>query len=123
MFKDLRKMGIAAEFMYMDFAGFRTLDSVIRAQQVFKAHSFTIITQKFHCERALFIAKYHNIDAICFAADYPQGHYFVRFRVLCAYFSDTRYFNGKGTLFLGEPEPLPPPTTVPIVELEDVPSH
>ncbi|AET15852.1 protein SanA [Pasteurella multocida 36950] len=124
MFKDLRKMGIAAEFMYMDFAGFRTLDSVIRAQQVFKAHSFTIITQKFHCERALFIAKYHNIDAICFAADYPQGHYFVRFREFFArILVILDILMEKEPYFLGEPEPLPPPTTVPIVELEDVPSH
>ncbi|WP_101775960.1 SanA/YdcF family protein [Pasteurella oralis] len=119
MFKDLRKMGIPQEFMYMDFAGFRTLDSVIRAEQVFKAHSFTIITQKFHCERALFIAKYHDIDAICFAAEYPHGHYFVRFREFFArILAIFDLLMEKKPHFLGEPEPLPSPTTVPIVEFE-----
>ncbi|MXN87905.1 protein SanA [Pasteurella canis] len=119
MFKDLRKMGIPQEFMYMDFAGFRTLDSVIRAEQVFKAHSFTIITQKFHCERALFIAKYYDIDAICFVAEYPHGHYFVRFREFFArILAILDLLMEKEPHFLGTPEPLPPPASVPIAELE-----
>ncbi|MGY4677231.1 SanA/YdcF family protein [Pasteurella sp. P03HT] len=119
MFKDLRKMGLPQEFMYMDFAGFRTLDSVIRAKQVFNAHSFTIITQKFHCERALFIAQYYDIDAICFAAEYPHGHYFVRFREFFARIvAIVDLLMEKEPHFLGEPEPLPPPVTVPIVELD-----
>ncbi|HDR1022046.1 TPA: YdcF family protein [Pasteurella multocida] len=117
MFKDLKKMGIPTEFMYMDFAGFRTLDSVIRADRVFKAHSFTIITQKFHCERALFIAKYHNIDAICFAANYPQGYHFVRFREFFARLQLLwDLLIEKEPHFLGQPEPLPSPVTIPIIE-------
>ncbi|PJG83168.1 hypothetical protein CVP04_07160 [Caviibacterium pharyngocola] len=115
MFKDLRKMGVPEAFMYMDFAGFRTLDSVIRADQVFKAHSITIITQKFHCERALFIAKYHNIDAICFAADYPEGYTFVRFREFFARLQAVwDLLVEKEPHFLGNPEPLPPPVTLPV---------
>ncbi|MCW9697906.1 MULTISPECIES: SanA/YdcF family protein [unclassified Avibacterium] len=110
MFKDLIKMGIPEEFMYLDYAGFRTLDSVIRADQVFKAHSITIITQRFHCERALFIAKYHNIDAICFAADYPSGYMFVRFREFFARLQAVLdLLVEKEPHFLGKPEPLPPP--------------
>ncbi|MGC7559304.1 SanA/YdcF family protein [Pasteurella sp. PK-2025] len=117
MFKDLRKMGIPAEVMYMDFAGFRTLDSVIRADRVFKARSFTLITQKFHCERALFIAKFHNIDAICYAADYPTGYHFVRFREVFARLQVLwDLLIAKEPHFLGEPEPLPPPSTIPLVE-------
>ena len=68
MARDLKKMGITEEVLFPDYAGFRTLDSIIRAKEVFKAEPMTIITQPFHCERALFIARYHNIDAICFAA-------------------------------------------------------
>lgn len=117
MFQDLKKMGISTEFMYMDFAGFRTLDSVIRADRVFKAHSFTIITQKFHCERALFIAKYHNIDAICFVANYPQGYHFVRFREFFARLQLLwDILIEKEPHFLGQPEPLPSPVTIPIIE-------
>lgn len=110
MFKDLKKMGVPEEFMYRDYAGFRTLDSVIRADQVFKAHSVTIITQRFHCERALFIAKYHNIDAICFVAEYPSGYNFVRFREFFARVQAVfDLLIEKEPHFLGEPEPLPRP--------------
>lgn len=110
MFKDLKKMGVPEEFMYMDYAGFRTLDSVLRADQIFKAHSITIITQRFHCERALFIAKYHNIDAICFVADYPAGYHFVRFREFFARLQAVLdLLIEKEPYFLGNPEPLPPP--------------
>lgn len=63
MFLDLRKMGVSESVMFKDFAGFRTLDSVVRANKVFQVPSFTIISQKFHCERALLIAKHYDIDA------------------------------------------------------------
>ncbi|MEE6031308.1 YdcF family protein [Avibacterium paragallinarum] len=110
MFKDLKKMGVPEEYMYRDYAGFRTLDSVIRADQVFKAHSITIITQRFHCERALFIAKYHNIDAICFVAEYPSGYNFVRFREFFARVQAVvDLLSEKEPRFLGKPEPLPQP--------------
>lgn len=84
MTKDLKKMDIPERFLFQDFAGFRTLDSVVRAEKVFQAGAFTIISQKFHCERALFIAKYHNINAICYVAKYPDGHIKVRLREFLA---------------------------------------
>lgn len=110
MFYDLRKLGVNGEFMYLDFAGFRTLDSVIRAKSVFRADSFTIVSQRFHCERALFIAQYYDIDAICYAAEYPGGHYGVRVREFFArLYMLWDLLTEKGPYFLGEPEPLPPP--------------
>ncbi|MBN6076173.1 YdcF family protein [Aggregatibacter actinomycetemcomitans] len=116
MLQDLKKMGVPQEFIYLDFAGFRTLDSVIRADQVFNAHSLTIISQKFHCERALFIAKFHNIDAICFAADYPQVYSFVRVREFFARLQAVwDLLVEREPHFLGAPEPLPPPVTIPDV--------
>ncbi|QEH45820.1 SanA/YdcF family protein [Aggregatibacter actinomycetemcomitans] len=116
MLQDLKKMGVPQDFIYLDFAGFRTLDSVIRADQVFKAHSLTIISQKFHCERALFIAKFHNIDAICFAADYPQVYSFVRVREFFARLQAVwDLLVEREPHFLGAPEPLPPPVTIPDV--------
>ncbi|WP_279716324.1 SanA/YdcF family protein [Chelonobacter oris] len=110
MFYDLRKLGINSEFMYLDFAGFRTLDSVIRAKSVFHANAITIVSQRFHCERALFIAQYYDIDAVCYAAEYPEGHYGVRFREFFArLYMLWDLLTEKGPYFLGEPEPLPPP--------------
>ncbi len=59
--------------IFLDYAGFRTLDSIIRAKKVFDANEFTLVTQAFHCERALFIADYYDIDAICLAVPSPGG--------------------------------------------------
>lgn len=80
MQNDLRRMGVQKELIKQDFAGYRTLDSIVRAREVYQLEPFVIVTQQFHCERALFIAKYHHIDAVCFAAKYPEGHIKVRIR-------------------------------------------
>ncbi|QUJ68776.1 YdcF family protein [Photobacterium sp. GJ3] len=73
MKRDLLKANIPDEVIVLDYAGFRTLDSVMRARDVFEANSLTIITQRFHCERALFIAEHKQIDAICLAVPAPHG--------------------------------------------------
>ncbi|WP_044470774.1 SanA/YdcF family protein [Mannheimia massilioguelmaensis] len=111
MFKDLRQKGIEEEYLHMDFAGFRTLDSIIRAKEIFHATPMTIITQKFHCERALFIAKFNHIDAICYSAEYPKDYPMVRFREIFARaLMLWEIFTEKEPHFLGTPEPLPSPT-------------
>jgi len=61
--------GVPADRIVLDYAGFRTLDSVIRAKEVFGQSSFTIISQKFHNERALAQARHYGIDAIAYNAD------------------------------------------------------
>nr|WP_165888767.1 ElyC/SanA/YdcF family protein [Mannheimia granulomatis] len=81
---DLLKMGIATQKIKQDYAGYRTFDSIIRAKEVYKLPPFTIVSQKFHCERALLIAKFRDIDAICYAAKYPEGAYQVRVREILA---------------------------------------
>ena len=73
MKRDLLKAEIPDEVIVLDYAGFRTLDSVIRAKNVFEANSLVIITQQFHCERALFIASHKNLNAICLAVPEPRG--------------------------------------------------
>lgn len=65
---DLLELGIPAERLYRDYAGFRTLDSIIRAHDVFQLDKFTIISQAPHNQRALYIAKENQIDAIAFNA-------------------------------------------------------
>ena len=73
MKRDLLRSGIPEQDIVLDYAGFRTLDSVVRAKNVFDANHFVIITQRFHCERALFIADRNQIDAICLAVPEPKG--------------------------------------------------
>lgn len=65
MKKALIKSWVPSDVITMDFAWFRTLDSVVRAKEVFSlTGGFTIISQPFHVERALFLAKSNGIEAI-----------------------------------------------------------
>ncbi len=68
MYKDLINAGIPKAKIYLDFAGFRTLDSIKRAQKIFGLKRFVIISQKFHLERAIFLAKATGANAIGFEA-------------------------------------------------------
>jgi len=65
---DLVALWIPEENIYGDYAGFRTLDSVVRAKEIFGQSGYTIVTQEFHLQRALFLAKSEGIDAIWFVA-------------------------------------------------------
>ncbi len=53
----------------LDYAGFRTLDSVVRSKEIFGQDSVTIITQRFHTYRALFISEYYAVNAVAIVAD------------------------------------------------------
>lgn len=68
----------------LDYAGFRTLDSIVRTRKVFDTNDFLIITQRFHCERALFIALHMGIQAQCFAVPSPKDILTVRVREIFA---------------------------------------
>jgi SanA protein len=72
---DLVKRGVPEHKIYLDYAGFRTLDSIARAKKVFGLKSVTIISQKFHNERALYLAKHFNIKAVAFNAKDISGKY------------------------------------------------
>ncbi len=67
--KDLLKRGIPESKIYLDYAGVRTLDSVVRSNLIFGQNNITVISQRFHVERAIFIAKNRNINAIGFVAN------------------------------------------------------
>lgn len=71
MQKSLIAMGVPESAIYCDYAGFTTLDSIIRARDVFGQTSFTIISQKFHNERAVWLARENGISAIGLNAEEP----------------------------------------------------
>ena len=73
MEKDLIKAGIPKKYIAADYAGFRTLDSVVRAEAIFDLEDYIIVSQKFHLERALFIAKAKGQKVIGFAAKELEG--------------------------------------------------
>lgn len=68
MRKALLRKGVPDTAIYMDYAGLRTFDSVLRCKKVFGQDSFVIISQRFHLERALFIARNQGIQAVGVAA-------------------------------------------------------
>lgn len=65
---DLIAMGVPKERIFMDYAGFRTLDSVLRLKKVFGENAVTIISQPFHNQRAVFIANHKDISAVAYNA-------------------------------------------------------
>ena len=71
MMADLVALGVPKDRFVLDYAGFRTLDSVVRAKNVFGRDSVTIISQEFHNVRALYLAENVGVDAIAFNALYP----------------------------------------------------
>lgn len=60
--------GVPAKAVTMDREGLRTLDSMVRAKEVYGLTHFTIVSQQEHDERALLIARHYDMDAIALAA-------------------------------------------------------
>lgn len=76
--EDLIDRGVAPDDIYLDYAGFRTLDSMVRAKEVFGLDSFTVISQKFHNERAIYIAKHYDLEVIGYNAQDLRGRHGMR---------------------------------------------
>ena len=105
--EDLVSAGIPDSMIYLDYAGFRTYDSMVRAKEVFGLTSFTIISQPFHNERALYIAARKGLDAIAFnAPDVQLRKWQIRMTVrewLARTKAVADNYLGKQPHFLGEP--------------------
>ena len=70
---DLIKRGIPEKYITLDYAGFSTLDSVVRASAIFDLDDFIIVSQRFHIERALYIADKKELQAIGYTAKDIEG--------------------------------------------------
>lgn len=68
MKKALVDRGVPEEAIYQDYAGFRTLDSVIRCKEIFGQERFTVISQEFQAKRAVYIARNHGIETFGYNA-------------------------------------------------------
>lgn len=68
MLNKLVELGAPAGSVTLDFAGFRTFDSVIRAKEIFETDDIIIVSQEYHLQRALYIANQHGIKAVGFTA-------------------------------------------------------
>ncbi|WP_237465796.1 SanA/YdcF family protein [Vibrio stylophorae] len=110
MRRDLLAAGIPGDKIHLDYAGFRTLDSIVRAKEVFETNHFVVVSQGFHCERALFIADYKEIDAICLAVPSPDGSAGRKIRIREAFARVKAvldlYFTDQQPKFLGPKVPI-----------------
>jgi Uncharacterized membrane protein len=60
--------GVPADRIALDFAGFRTLDSIVRAKKVFGLSEVCVISQRDHAQRAVYIARQKGLAAVAFPA-------------------------------------------------------
>ena len=54
--------GVPASAIFLDGKGYRTICSIVNANKVYGLKSFTIISQKFHNERAIYQAEHLGLD-------------------------------------------------------------
>ncbi|HUK81150.1 MAG TPA: ElyC/SanA/YdcF family protein [Verrucomicrobiae bacterium] len=70
--------GVPEAAITLDYAGFRTLDSVVRARRVFGVRDAVIVSERFHVERALFLADRCGLNAVAFAAPNPARRWMLK---------------------------------------------
>jgi SanA protein len=90
----LVQRGVPASAIYRDFAGLRTVTSIVRARDIYGQKRFIVVSQRAHVDRALFLARHLGLDAWGY---YPQeadprfaitlsyGDYYARLVVLYAF--------------------------------------
>jgi len=110
MKKALVLLGVPDSVITLDYAGLRTLDSIVRSKEIFGQDKITIITQPFHSYRALFISHFYNIDAVALVTQDLTNE--APFKVYVReYFARTKavldlYILNTAPRHLGEKEPL-----------------
>lgn len=103
--------GVPADRIVCDYAGLRTLDSVVRAKEIFGADTILVISQRFQNERAIYLAQAHGMEAYGFNAEdveIPAG-YKTRLREVGArvkMWLDVNFLNTRPK-HLGEKEEMP----------------
>ncbi len=107
---DLIAAGIDSSVIFLDYAGFSTFDSVVRLKEIFSQDSVTIISQQFHNERALYMARREGITAVAFNATDVSAKYGFRVQMrekLARVKVFVDYWFGKKPKFLGNKVIIP----------------
>ncbi len=110
----LIRKGVPADAITRDFAGFRTLDSMIRANRVFGAESITVISQEFHNYRAVFLARRYGVDAVAYCAQNSPTTY--RYRVIAREYIARVVAVGDCYIWFRKPKFLGPEELIEIAE-------
>lgn len=110
MRKALIELGVPGSAITMDFAGLRTFDSIARMRDVFGLTRATIITQRYHAHRAVFLGRKMGMLVVAYAPG-PRADARQRVREVFARVKAILdlYVLRTEPRFLGEPIPLPIP--------------
>ncbi|MDH2293273.1 ElyC/SanA/YdcF family protein [Cobetia sp. 1AS1] len=113
MWRDLRARNVPQEFMTLDYAGFSTFDTLVRAHKVFGVDEAVLVTQPWHLPRALFIADALGLEAVgcpAISERQPPGlKLMLREWLARAATVGDLYLWGRKPRFLGPQESLPTP--------------
>lgn len=121
MYQALVALGVPPTAMTFDFAGFRTLDSVVRAREVFGLERVTVISQRYHDYRAVFIARNRGLEAVAYARPEEETRqplrtetreYLARAKAvldLFVLFKRPKYLGERRTVEFDAPHPNPSP--------------
>lgn len=111
MLNSLVALGVPDSVIFLDYAGFRTFDSMVRAKKVFGQDSITVISQHWHNQRAIYVARKQGIDIVGFDAQdaivrkaYIKNH---AREILAKVKAVVDVLLGKQPHFLGEPVIIP----------------
>jgi len=105
MRRELIKANVPDSVLYLDYAGLRTLDSMVRSREIFGQDSIIVVSQKFHNQRAVFLANAYGIKAVGFNAPDPQQHSMKKVLIREVFARVKVFFDlltGKGPRFLGD---------------------
>lgn len=81
MKRSLMEKGVPAAAIACDYAGSRTLDSVLRFKHIFGQSSGIVISQEFHNARAIYIAQHHALQLSGFNAQDVEAYQAFKTRV------------------------------------------
>lgn len=111
MRQSLIAAGVPDTAIFLDYAGFRTYDSMVRAKKVFGQDSVTVISQYWHNERAVYLARRIGVDAIAYnASDVEHRRSFLKNHVremLAKVKAVADPLLDKRPRFLGDAVPIP----------------
>lgn len=60
--------GVPDSILILDGQGFHTIESIVRAKEVYEVDLVSVISQEFHNRRSLYMAKHKGLDAIAYNA-------------------------------------------------------
>ncbi|WP_238892321.1 SanA/YdcF family protein [Blattabacterium cuenoti] len=84
MKNELIKRGIASHLICEDLNGISTIYSILRVYTIFHQTKFTVVSQKFHNERAIFIGNCLGLNIVGFNAKSPSFDSKIQIREICS---------------------------------------